>query len=50
MVLTGRAERFDGIVLGTGFTVDLPFLGDDVLSARNVAPTLMMTLFSAKWT
>ena len=26
----GRADEFDGIVLGTGFTLRLPFLSDDV--------------------
>jgi dimethylaniline monooxygenase (N-oxide forming) len=32
----GRTEEFDGIVFGTGFTLDLPFLSDDVRAALDL--------------
>jgi dimethylaniline monooxygenase (N-oxide forming) len=32
----GRAEEFDGIVFGTGFELDLPFLSDDIRAIVNL--------------
>src|SRR6478752_7024340 len=35
----GRAEEFDGIVLGTGFELSLPFLADDVRTVLGLDAT-----------
>ena len=34
--IDGSAEDFDGIVFGTGYHLDLPFLGDDVRRILNL--------------
>jgi dimethylaniline monooxygenase (N-oxide forming) len=32
----GTAEKFDGILFGTGFELDLPFLGDDIRAVVDI--------------
>lgn len=34
----GSAERFDGIILGTGYQLHLPFFGTEIRSALNAGP------------